>query len=363
MTVSTPVFFAPIFKEKVWGGRNLYSRLAKQVSPEKKIGESWELSAYPPDISRVESGPLTGTSLREIVASDRTAVMGAASGAGDFPLLYKFIDAQDRLSIQVHPDDAQARANGWGAYGKTECWYIIAAEPGARVICGFKRAVDGKEVRERVRDGTLNEVLNTFSIRAGDLVFVPAGTVHANQPGTFLYEVQQSSDTTLRLFDWDRNDPGRPLHIDESLLVLDMSAHNRHCIPAVVLDSRQGIERKLRIACRYFAIEELRFIRSAEMPLDPKGSFRVITVLDGSIDVSHDAGRDRIGKGRTVLLPACLRTSVAAGDAGSHFLISWVPHLAHEIVDPLRRQGTPDSDIELLGGNALRNDLLPLLAG
>jgi mannose-6-phosphate isomerase len=187
--------------------------------------------------------------------------------------------------------------------------------------------------------------------------------VHANQPGTFLYEVQQSSDTTLRLYDWDRNDPGRPLHIDESLRVLDMSIHDRHRIPAVVLDSAQGIERKLRIACRYFAIEELRFTRSAEILLEPKGSFRVMTVLDGSIDVSHDAGRDRIGKGRTVLFPACLRTSVATGDAGSHFLISWVPDLAREIVDPLRRQGTPDSDIELLGGNALRNDLLPLLKG
>jgi mannose-6-phosphate isomerase len=356
-----PLFFTPVFKGKVWGGRNLRTILDKAISPEARIGESWELSGYPTDMSVAADGPYAGKPLADIISARGKEILGTAFGGTWFPLLYKFIDAQDKLSIQVHPDDAQARAAGWGAYGKTECWYIIHTEPDTKVIAGFNRPVTGPEIRERIASGTLVEVLNIMDIHDGDLIYVPAGTVHANQPGTFLYEVQQTSDTTLRLYDWSRNDPNRPLHIDESLSVLDMSHHDRHRIPAIERASDRGVSHRLRVACRYFAIEEYDFHSSCEVRLPRRGSFRVVTVIAGTLSLAHDQGTCKIMKGQTVLLPWTVTKAIAAAEEQTRFLVSWVPDLQKEIIDPLRAAGVGDDAIELLGGNPLRNDLLPLL--
>lgn len=357
----SPLVFDPIFKEKVWGGHALKQRLDKAAPAGVLIGESWEISAVPGDESIVSMGPMAGKTLPEICAKEAAKLLGNIPRPEIFPLLNKFIDANGRLSIQVHPDDAQARSMSAGMFGKTECWYIVDAKPGAELICGFKKGVQFSDVTTALYDNTLPSLCNFTAVKPGDVVFVPAGTVHAPLGNVLIYEVQQSSDTTFRLYDWGRlGKDGNPraLHIDAALSVLDLTYHSRHVIEPLPLPGPLSAYHALRVACRNFALEEYKFPGTCELMLPAKQSFQVITVLSGSLTLAHTA---IIDKGESVLVPAAMGAVQCAGRLNTHLLVSYVPDLLAEIISPLKQQHVPDETIEALGGNPFKNDLKPLL--
>jgi mannose-6-phosphate isomerase len=363
MTGYPPLAFQPIYKQKVWGGRSLETVLGRTIPAEAPIGESWEISGYRTDPSVVASGPLAKRTLPQLFAENQRWLVAPGGQYEEFPLLFKFIDAQDRLSVQVHPDDRQARVNGWGNFGKTECWYIVHAEPGSQTIAGFRRPVTVKEIEDAVRADSLRELLNFVNIQGGDLLLIRAGTVHANLSGTLLYEVQQSSDTTLRFYDWGRNAPDRPLHLEDCLKVVDTSYHAHHRIEPVALDSgADGVTCLCRVATRYFAICEFLFSKSQELLLPQVKSFRAVTGLGGHAVFDCGADAVSVDKGQSVMLPASVVTARVRADAGARLLVSWIPELASDIVKPARTAGASVELIEQLSGNPAKSELRGLIA-
>jgi mannose-6-phosphate isomerase len=358
-----PLFFRPIYKKTIWGGAALCSRFNRSLSPQENTGESWELASHGADQSVVTDGTLAGTSLGRLVAEAATGLMGPIETFGKFPLLYKFIDAHDRLSVQVHPGDSQARAAGWGEFGKTECWYVVDAEENARVAIGFRENVSRQAIGRAIETTSLQELLNFIPVSSGDLLFIPAGTVHAILEGILLYEVQETSDTTLRLYDWGRVDAsGKPrqLHVRDALPIIDTAARGSYRITPVVFDNKE-LCHSYRIACRYFAVEQYNFLKKGAIPLPPKRSFSVVTVIDGSLRLHYPSGSVDVVAGTTVLLPATLREVSASGTDGTNVLVSSAPDLQSEIIAPLRERGVSDKAIEQLGGFGEMNDLAPLL--
>jgi mannose-6-phosphate isomerase len=354
-----PLFFAPIYKETLWGGTALAERLGRPLSAAKRIGESWELSGYGNDQSTVAAGPLTGNHLARLSAEFPRELLGDIAASGTFPLLCKFIDASQRLSVQVHPDDTQARTNGWGEFGKTECWYIVDAMKGSRCILGFNRNLTIEELRSAVATSTLPDSLSSVAIKPGDMLFIPAGTVHAILEGSLMYEVQETSDTTFRLYDWARLDAAgkpRPLHINEACAVVDRSAFDNRPLPPITL-AEKGFRRSIRVACRYFAIEQYAFMQDVEAVMAAKRSFRIVTVISGSACLLYPGGSTELSQGVTVLLPAIMREVRIAGTAGADIIVTWIPDLLQEIVLPLRAKCVRDEAIMNLGGFGARNDL------
>jgi mannose-6-phosphate isomerase len=354
-----PLTFEPIYKEKIWGGQSLKAKLNKNIPSNIPIGESWEISGVAGNESRVANGPFANQTLCALMELDQDGLVGKSHHGILFPLLYKFLDARQDLSIQSHPNDKQAQSLGLGSEGKTECWYIIDAQPDTKVICGFLEGVELKDVKAALDANRLVSVCNFVPVSAGDVIFVPAGTVHAMLANTVLYEVQQTSDVTFRLYDWDRLDKsGKPrqLHIEQALATLDMTNHQRHRIAPVVISDAE-VFHSIRIACRYFAMEEYWCEQSAQWDLQAKGSFQTITVLSGSFSVSVKSGEYHYVKGETALFPASGGAMRISAAAGTRMLTSYAPDLVSDIIAPLVRKGVAREDIERLGGNPSRNDL------
>ena len=227
--VNYPLRFEPIFKERIWGGRRLESVLGKPLPPGKAIGESWEISDHGQDVSVIANGSQRGRTLHDVLSESGEHLLGNSLAAQRtrlgtvtprFPVLVKWIDAHENLSIQVHPPDGHPRLPS-GEAGKTECWFVAAADPGAEIYLGLRRGIDRAALVHELNRGTVDRCLNVFPAWPGDFFFVPAGTPHAIGAGVLLAEIQQSSDTTFRFFDWNRVDPatGRPrdLQIEEAL--------------------------------------------------------------------------------------------------------------------------------------------------
>jgi mannose-6-phosphate isomerase len=358
-----PLFFKPLYKETIWGGSALRTRFRRPPQAGRKVGESWEVSGVGGDLSEVAQGPLAGATLGCLAAEAPEALLGRIDGAAGFPLLFKIIDARERLSVQVHPDDAQAMEHGWGSNGKTECWYVIDAKEDARIVAGFRDEVTFEEIRRAIETESLDLLLNSVQVKSGDVLFIPAGTVHAIMEGVMLYEVQETSDTTLRLYDWGRaGADGKPrqLHVREALSVIDTRAHDHRPMTPVVVDEK-GCVHSYRAACRYFALERYAFHAEADVALPVKQSFRVLTVIKGNVTLDYPAGNTGLSAGTSVLLPAILRDVRASAAADAGFLLSSVPDLEQEIIAPLRKRGVPDASIAALGGFPERNDLLKYL--
>ena len=223
-----PLRFEPIFKPAIWGGRRL-AEMFPGAPAEGPIGEAWVLSDHGKDVSVIADGPLKGTTLRELMQTRREELLGPSLAHYDtFPLLLKIIDARENLSVQVHPNDELAQTLAGVPRGKTEAWVVLRAEPGSRIYAGLKEGVDRPRLERAIADGTVADCLHSFELKqAGDCIFLPAGTVHALGGGITVFEVQQTCDTTYRLFDWDRIDArtGRPreLHIDPALASTDFA--------------------------------------------------------------------------------------------------------------------------------------------
>ena len=232
--VIAPMKFQPIFKERMWGGAHLAEIFAKPLPAGRPIGESWELTDLPDDCSVVAQGPAAGMTLRQLLTDHGPALGFAPSQcAPPFGLLIKLLDAQERLSVQVHPGPAAAHKYP-GAAPKSECWYVISAEPDAVIYRGLKPGVTADQVRSAATAGSLDQLITTYPARPGDFHFLPAGTIHALGAGIVVAEIQTPSDTTYRLYDWDRRDAqgrSRPLHLDQALESIDFNLDRQSAAP------------------------------------------------------------------------------------------------------------------------------------
>ncbi len=306
----------------MWGGRRLED-LGRDL-PDGIVAESWEVSGHPDEPSVVNRGPLAGRDLPGLVADHGVRLVGTrgreAAERGVFPLLVKLLDASHALSVQVHPGDGHAGVHRPGEPGKTEMWYVLHAEPGARVIHGLRPGVDRSALREAIAGGTVQECLNRVAVRPGDAILVPAGTVHGILSGVVLVEIQQCSDTTYRIHDWDRLDPDgkrRKLHVDRALDVIDFSAGGAAPTAARQVEEGGGVEREVLAACHAFVVERVSLESGAvhEARLDGE-TCEIWGVLSGSATLeagSGDAlGLDAVG---FALLPATMgRFQLRASD-------------------------------------------------
>jgi mannose-6-phosphate isomerase len=297
-----PLTFTAYLRPQVWGGRRL-AAWGKQLPPQGTFGESWEISGHPHHESRVADGPLDGRPLNEVCAEHGQQIFGHAPPAR-FPLLIKLLDCEQNLSVQVHPDDERASELAGDELGKTEAWVILDAEPTARIYAGLRPGTTRQELERRLDDGTVAECLHQFTPRPGDCVFLRAGTVHAVGGGVVMAEVQQTSDATFRLFDWNRTGAdGRPraLHREQSLRSIDWQAGPVDPVrPAPLSGLPPDVTGERLVACPYFEME--RFALGGPMPLPRNyvGRMSIWMVLAGAALL---AGRI-FHRGQTVLIPA-----------------------------------------------------------
>jgi mannose-6-phosphate isomerase len=299
------LLFDPLFKETLWGGQNLGTVLGKKIPAGKTIGESWEVADHPNGTSRIVSGSFAGQTFHEVFQRHPEEILGprlARIHTTRFPLLIKFIDAADALSVQVHPDDVYAGFHENGSAGKTEAWYVVHADPGAFLIAGFSRPTDRKEFEQVLSKGGLEGLLRKVPVKSGEFLFIPAGRVHAIMPGILLNEIQQNSDITYRVYDWDRKtaDGGsRELHVRQSLETMDFR------------DSSAGLETpkltapgvELLTENRFFTAERIRPAGIFRDSTSATDSFHVFSVVAGRGLFSSDDGSFPIRLGDSFLAP------------------------------------------------------------
>lgn len=293
-----PLTFHPIYKKKIWGGRQL-ERILGRTLPSGLIGESWDVAAHPHGTSVVDRGPLAGRNLSQLVEEYGEELLGPGRipASGKFPLLLKLIDANDDLSVQVHPDDAYAREHGGEAWGKTELWYIVHSEPGAWIVWGLRSGVTKEQFAQAIEAGgqEILACLNKVPVQAGQIYPVSAGLVHALGAGCVVAEIQQNSDTTYRVYDWDRVDQqgkGRDLHVQQALDVIDFSPQ------------AADFDYQLSRCTRFFSFQVLDKPQSAA--LDLRSGFQILTAVEGRAEVAWRGNVTELTVGQSCLLPAAL---------------------------------------------------------
>jgi mannose-6-phosphate isomerase len=321
-----PLQFHPLLRRLIWGGRRLGTLLGKPIGEGSDYAESWEISDYRDWTSVVSQGPLAGVTLRELVQTRGEEILGPRlAGLGWFPLLVKFIDAREVLSVQVHPSDEQA-ARLSGDRGKTEAWVVMHAEPGSLIYAGLRPGVGPADLKEAVARGSVAPLLHAFEPRAGDCILIEAGTVHAIGAGVVLAEIQQTSDATYRIDDWGRKGPDgrpRPLHLDQALQVIDFSRGPVDpLVPHAVPRDFGSIE--MLAQSRYFAFERLSL--KATACVGSHHGFTILIGLGGRSCVIHNERDLLLGYGSTMLLPAALGpVSIKPLDGESLVLTCIVP--------------------------------------
>jgi len=307
-----PLTFTPQFRDYLWGGRTL-EQFGRQLPP-GIVAESWEISGHPSSPTAVDAGAYRGRLLTDLVAELGRDLVGRRSqdalARGKFPLLVKLLDARQDLSVQVHPDDEYALAHEGGELGKTEMWYVLRAEPGARLIYGLRRGVTPAQVADALRRGEVETVFAYLPVRAGDAIFVPAGTVHALMAGLVVVEIQQNSDTTYRIFDWGRRGPdGQPraLHIDKALDVIDFTQVEPGVYTPRLIAEADGVRREEISRCRYFTVEKVTMAAGARYTGMADGeTFEIWGCLSGTGGITGDFDPVLLPAIRFALLPAAL---------------------------------------------------------
>jgi mannose-6-phosphate isomerase len=307
MTELYPLKFEPILKDKIWGGSGLVKKYGKKADPSRSIGESWEISAVAGDISIINNGFLAGNNLEEIIEvymGDLTGDAVYEKFGNEFPLLIKIIEANIDLSIQVHPGNQLARERH-NAYGKTEMWYILESKPSSRIYTGFAKPITPEIYKKALENGNLADLLNVESIEKGDVFFTPAGRIHAIGAGTTLVEIQQTSDITYRIFDWNRKSPDgeyRELHTELAVNAIDYSASGKNKIRKELnQDKTENL-----VSCEYFITNIIQFSSLIRKDYNIIDSFVVYICLEGEFLIHWDKGAEIVTKGETVLLPAMI---------------------------------------------------------
>lgn len=299
-----PFKLAPSLHVKVWGGRKLQTVMNKALPTDDPYGEAWELH----DTAVITNGPLAGQTLADAVDQFGTDLIGEQNNPAEgFPLLAKIIDAEDWLSIQVHPNDEQARALENDPRGKTEAWIILAANEGAQLCIGVKPGTSREAMAAAIRDNALEPMLEYVDVHAGDVFFVAANTVHAIGPGILLYEIQQSSDITYRLYDWGRvglDGKPREMHIDKGVQVSNVES-----LPE--LQHPEG-STAMMVSCPYF--ETMRHtLVDMSLSLTTDGVFQALTCIDGTLTITHGETTVTLLNGETALIPASLEAYLLVG--------------------------------------------------
>lgn len=326
-----PLLFTPLLKQRVWGGRRL-GALGKAIPAGTPIGESWEIADLDPSVpdgrSVIARGPLIGRTLRHALDMDSEGILGVASRSpeGGFPLLVKFLDAGEALSVQVHPDAAYVRRHP-GAHEKNEAWVVVDARPGAVVYRGVRPEVDRDRFFAAVEAGSAVAMLETVEVAPGDCLYLPSGLCHALGDGILVVEVQTPSDTTFRVYDWNRRDPGRALHLSEARECMLFGADQETSIPGVIRGREvaplraEGFETRRLCRTPAFSIERIDAPAGAALPLVTQRVPVIWTLLEGAVELEGPGGSGcPLAKGDTVLLPAMIERWTARFTARTAFL-------------------------------------------
>ena len=318
-----PLVFEPLFRSYLWGGRRLATKLGKNLPGDGIWAESWEIVDHPQGQSVVASGPWQGWTLGRLLAEHREAILGAnaplnainstlSAQFGRFPLLLKYLDCQNVLSVQVHPDDTYGLKMNTPDLGKTEAWYIIDSQPGSVLYAGLKKGVSHNDLASAIREGKTEDCLHAIHPQPGDCIFIPAGTVHALGSGLLVAEIQQSSDCTFRLYDWNRVDNAgnpRELHIDQALEVIDFQRGPVERITPRDLETPGACE---LVDCDKFRL--LRFNQKGSYPLDLH-TCCIVAVAQGRLQVQSPFGQLDLSAGQSALIPkACQNAELILGN-------------------------------------------------
>lgn len=336
MTALYPLRFEPRFRRYLWGGRRLGEWLDKPIGPESDYAESWEVVDHGNDQSVVANGPLAGLSLGRLMAERSVEVVGptvaathgtgpiaAVAGRPCFPLLWKFLDANSNLSVQVHPTDEAAARLTPPDLGKTEAWVVLHAQPGSVLYAGLKRGFDRSALEREVNRGTTALCLHQFEPQVGDCFFIPAGTIHALGAGLVVAEIQQASDTTFRLFDWNRTGPDglpRKLHVREALDTIDF-ARGPVFPQSPQPTDRPHVHRLVR--CPYFQLDRWQ-IDVAE-PLGDNGACQILAVISGELRLSGDPSEAPLRRGQVALVPAGVTGTELRPSRTTELLVASIP--------------------------------------
>ncbi len=307
-----PLKFKPIFKDKIWGGEKMKSVMGLDFKPLPNCGEAWVLSGVKDNESIIENGYLAGNTLNDLVEVYMYDLVGEKifnDYGNEFPILVKLIDANDWLSIQVHPDDELAKRRRIGR-GKTEMWYVLESDEQAQIITGFNRKMDKSTYMHHLNNNSLKEIMNFETADRGDVFYMPSGRVHALGPGIFLAEIQQTSDTTYRIYDWDRVDDegkSRDLHTDLALDAIDFNVYGdyktRH-------ETREDQTVNL-VSCPYFTTNLIQLAKhSLEKEIDALDSFIIYLCVKGSVEIIYPIGKEDLKAGEAALIPAIMENII-----------------------------------------------------
>lgn len=345
-----PLKFGKVYKDYIWGGRNL-DKIGKELPETGNVAESWELSCHPNGMSTIANGEYAGMALDAYIKEFGRDVIGTKLPKKDvekFPLLIKFIDANDSLSVQVHPSDAYAFTHENGELGKNEMWYILHAEPGASLVAGVAEGVTKESFAEAIRNHTVEQCLNYIQVKEGDFINIPDGLVHAIGKGIILAEVQQNSDTTYRVYDYNRVGPDgktRPLHVEKSLETINFSYSGDVCKSAEGLRYPVGTnaEKTVKIANKYFAIE-LYELKEGSVEETADGSkFYVYIICNGSGRIRYGTESVEVKMGETIFIPAAMGEYQLEGTFTA--IKSYVPDLKTDVIDVLLKEGFSSEEI------------------
>ena len=304
-----PLKFEPVYKSILWGGRNIGKKFNRNI-PNGNIAESWEVCCREDGMSLVSNGELKGLSLQELMDTYKEDLLGKKYDY--FPLLIKIIDANDKLSVQVHPNDEQAK-KGNGQNGKTEMWYVFDSKPGAKLIYGLKEGITKSEFEGAIKNSTVEDTLKEVPVKPGDSFYMPSGTVHAILDGILVAEIQQNSNTTYRVYDWnrvDKNGNPRELHIDKALNVIDFSGEKLKNAERQISNSSTNIDnplyaKKVLASSEYFTVEELS-IKQNYTKNTNGDKFYIYMTVEGEGSIDYKGTSLDIKSGDTVMIPACL---------------------------------------------------------
>ncbi|MBN1391617.1 MAG: class I mannose-6-phosphate isomerase [Sedimentisphaerales bacterium] len=312
---SYPLKFKPIYKKRIWGGQKLREIFNKNIPPLEKIGESWELADLPEDKSVIANGELAGQTLNSAIQKYPKEITGFQNFSGTFPLLIKFLDAEDILSVQVHPDSKTCQRIGKGS-PKTECWYIVSAVPDAVIYKGLKKGVTKRQFSKAIKEGSVAELLAKVPVEAGQCHFLPAGTAHSIGAGLLIAEIQTPSDTTYRVFDWNRVDEtGKPrqLHIEEALESINFNAAGSNLLITTV---------GRLVDCEFFTIDKGHQAEGCELLLSPDRMKTLIILTGSGAILAPDETSVKFSAGDCLLVPAVYEGAVQFADDTQYLIVS-----------------------------------------
>ncbi|TFF40824.1 type I phosphomannose isomerase catalytic subunit [Mucilaginibacter psychrotolerans] len=325
MSALYPLKFKTIYKDKIWGGHKIQTYLHKDIGDLPNCGETWEISGVKSDVSVVDGGALEGQSLATLLEQYQGQLVGDkvyAHFGNIFPLLVKFIDANDDLSVQVHPNDELAKERH-NSFGKTEMWYVIEADPGSTLITGFNREMTEQEYVDALNGGHIMDILNKENVAAGDVYFLPAGRVHTIGKGLLIAEIQQTSDITYRIYDFDRvDDRGnkRELHTQEALAAIDYKHYDEY----KTLYTPQIDETVHVVSCPYFTTNIMDFTEGVTKDYSFLDSFVIHVCVAGEYTITHDGAAYPVKMGECILLPKTIERVELATTTGFKILESYI---------------------------------------